>query len=86
MLEGFATWADVLAFCRGLTEGTAYRSLWYHAPLDHKPRAVRVVRVFKNGKVRIDPMSSDADSFTMDAGHLNRCRKLAPRVTCSNLL
>lgn len=65
----FQHWADVVeAAGRG-------ERLWYKAPLDHQPRLVRIVRVFKNGKIRIDPMSRDADDFTADAGHLDRFRR-----------
>ena len=65
----FDTWADVL--------GAARRGemLWYQAPLDRQPRYVRVVKVFKNDKIRLDPLSRDADNFTADAGHLARFRK-----------
>lgn len=69
--EKFSRWADVLdAARRGDT-------LWYQAPLDYRPVSIRVVRVFKNGKIRIDPMSRDADSFTADAHHLDRFRRRA---------
>lgn len=67
----FATWGDVLdAARRG-------EDLWYRAPLDRQPASVRVVKVFKNGGIRIDPMSRDADNFTADEGHLDRFRKRA---------
>ena len=67
--ETFDTWADVIdAARRG-------EMLWYQAPLNHRPSYIRVVKVFKNGKIRIDPLSSDADNFSADAGHLARFRK-----------
>ncbi len=68
--KSFATWADVVT--------AAYQSvvLWYHAPLDTRPVRVRVVKIFKNGKIRIDPMSRDADNFTADEGHLARFRAI----------
>jgi hypothetical protein len=69
--SGFHSWHDVLSFARGGGH------LWYHAPMDHSPRSVRVVRVYKNGKIRIDPMSRDADNFTADRGHLDRMRRRA---------
>jgi hypothetical protein len=49
--------------------------LWYHAPMDLRPQSIAVDRVFKNGKIRIDPLSNQADKFTADAGHLNRFRR-----------
>lgn len=67
--EMFDTWADVIdAARRG-------EMLWYQAPLDHRPRYVGVVKVFKNDKIRIDPLSPDADNFNADAGHLARFRR-----------
>lgn len=64
----FSSWSDVVAAAR------LGAPLWYHAPLDIAPRRIAVVRVFKNGKIRIDPMSAVADKFTADAGHLDRFR------------
>lgn len=51
--------------------------VWYKAPLDYRARRVRIVKVYKNGKIRIDPMSRDADNFTADRGHLDRFQKHA---------
>lgn len=65
--EEFGTWADVLAYA------SAGGHLAYRSPLDASPHYVRVVKVFKNGKVRIDPLSLRADNFTADSGHLYRC-------------
>lgn len=65
----FASWDEVVEHVSG---GGA---VLYHAPLDASPRAVRVRHVFKNGKLRIDPLSRDADCFTADAGHLSRFRR-----------
>jgi hypothetical protein len=67
----FSTWDEVLAAAR------RGEQLWYQAPLDRSPRYVAVVKVFKNGKLRIDPLSRDADNFNADAGHLLRFRKRA---------
>jgi len=65
----FETWNDVLAFVdRG-------GWLFYHAPLDLRPMSVRVAKRFKNGKLRLDPGTRDADPFTADAGHLDRMRR-----------
>jgi hypothetical protein len=69
MFESFATWQDVLDAARA--------GVWlhYHAPMDLRPSSVRVVKVFKNGKIRIDPGTSGADPFTADSGHLARFRR-----------
>jgi hypothetical protein len=66
----FATWADVLAFVD--------RGGWlhYHAPMDLRPTSVRVLKRFKNGKLRLDP-GMGADPFTADPGHLNRMRRFS---------
>jgi len=32
------------------------------------------VKVFKNGTIRIDPLSNQADKFTANSGHLDRFR------------
>lgn len=72
MLVSFKTWSEVRDHAaRG-------GRLWYHAPLDARAREIRVVKVFKNGKIRIDPMSSEADNFTADEGHLDRFRWCPP--------
>ncbi len=67
----FPTWDAVLAHVR------AGKRTWYHAPLDHRPCYVSA-KVRGNGrKVRVDPMSRDADAFWADEGHLDRFRWLA---------
>lgn len=63
----FQTWEAVLAHAR---EG---KPLWYHAPMDLRPRLVVVRQVFKNGKIRL--MTPDLH-FTADEGHLSRFRSL----------
>ena len=68
---GFATWSDVLDAARSGSR------LWYQAPMDVRPQSIRVVKVFKNGGIRIDPMSNQADNFTADAKHLDRFRQRA---------
>ena len=69
--EMFPTWSDVLAAAaRG-------DRLWYQAPLDRSPRSILVIKVYKNGSLRIDPLSNQADKFTADAGHLSRFRRRA---------
>ena len=69
MTTTFATWSEVLKFI----ENGGW--LWYHAPLDMRPTSVRVVKVYKNGKIKIDPMTSGADPFIADSGHLSRMRR-----------
>lgn len=65
----FESWADVLAWIKADGE------LWYHAPMDPSSRKMCVVKVYKNETIRIDPETSDADPFTIDATHLDRCRR-----------
>jgi hypothetical protein len=62
----FATWDAVL-------EAATHNRLWYHAPLDRRPTAVGVVKVFKNRKIRI---RASGLTFTADEGHLDRFRTL----------
>jgi len=62
----FSTWADVL------THASEGRRILYHAPLDSSPCDVRVKRVFKNGKIRVNHIISG--DFTIDSGHLDRLR------------
>ena len=59
----FATWDAVLA------AADENRTLWYHAPMDRYPVRVLVLRVFKNGKLRLH--AGDV-AFTADSGHLPR--------------
>lgn len=65
----FDTWEDVLNAAR---RGDR---LWYQAPLNRFPHSILVVKIYKNGKLRIDPLSNQVDKFTADAGHLARFRK-----------
>lgn len=46
--------------------------LHYKAPLDYRPCTVRVVCVYKNKKIRLDPMQTGTDTFTADRKHLER--------------
>jgi DNA-binding phage protein len=71
--EGFASWVDVLVYAK------THEYMLYQAPMDVHPHRVRVVKVFSNGKIRLDPMSRDADPFTADKDHLRRFRREAPR-------
>ncbi len=59
-------WAAVLSAAR------KHEYLYYRAPLDHRPHAVRVKRVYKNKKIRLDPETAGTDPFTADRGHLDR--------------
>jgi hypothetical protein len=56
----------VLAWAR------AGKPLYYHAPLDVRPVAIGVRRVFKNGKIRV---AASGVTFTADVGHLDRFRQ-----------
>lgn len=60
------SWNDVLDYCR------THSVVTYKAPLDLRGTRCRVVKVFKNGKVRLSPIACDADPFTADEGHLPR--------------
>ena len=59
----FATWLDVHDAIQDHTP------LYYHAPLDRFPVSVYAVKVFKNGKIRIE---TPGLTFTCDEGHLSR--------------
>lgn len=67
--DTFATWADLLAHLR------ANGRVRYHAPLDVVPCSVIVTRIYKNGKLRILPLSNQAGPFTADSRHLPRFRR-----------
>lgn len=69
-MHPFASWSDLLAHVNGGGK------VAYHAPLDILPARVVVGRVFKNGKIRVVPLSRGASSFTADAAHLPRFRKV----------
>lgn len=62
------SWAEVLRL------ESAGVPLYYKAPLDIRPTLVRVVRQFKNGKMRI---AAPELTFTADVGHRNRFFRLA---------
>jgi hypothetical protein len=67
--ESFTTWDEVLNAAR---RGDR---LWYQAPLDRSPHSIIVEKIYKNGKLRINPLSNQVDKFNADAGHLARFRK-----------
>lgn len=66
MFESFDSWPDVLAYAE------RNGRIWYQAPLDLHPVFVLVMRVFKNGKLRL---RADSLSFTADSAHLHRMRR-----------
>jgi hypothetical protein len=72
--DGFTTysgWQEVLA------EAHATGVLYYWGAMMLRPQRVRVVRLFKNGSIRVDPMSTSmgvprayqADPFTLRESH-----------------
>lgn len=65
----FESWPDVVDAAYRALRGA---QLWYWAPLDLAPRLIQVVRVYKNGGIRINPVSTQADNFTADKMHLDR--------------
>lgn len=71
--ERFSSWLEVLTYAK------THEYLLYQAPMDVRPHRVRVEKVFSNGKIRLDPMSRDADSFTADRTHFDRMLKPTPR-------
>lgn len=76
-LVRFANWDDVLNAAR------AGEQLWYESPMDaaqaYPAKQVQVIRVYNNGKLRIDPLSNQASAFTADSGHVYRFRHAAKR-------
>lgn len=80
----FHTWPEVLSHV------AAGLPIYYHAPLDLRPRRITIARVYQNGKIRVAKPTADCDAFTADAAHLDRFRYLAcdsvryvgqPRIT-----
>lgn len=61
----FETWESVLAVAHK-------NDLYYHAPMDIRPVAVGIIKIFKNGKLRV---RASGCTFTADSGHLSRFRK-----------
>lgn len=61
----FEFWTEVL------TVAQRGGRLWYHAPLDVGPSPIHVLRVFKNGKLRV---RGGGVTFTADSDHLSRFR------------
>lgn len=50
------------------------KRLAYQAPMDLHPTSIIVVKLYKNGKLRVQPLSNQAYPFTADSGHLDRFR------------
>lgn len=67
----FLTWDDVLAHAK------SGRPLLYRAGGAKVPWTIRVVKVYANKKIRVDPMASGYSNFTADNGHLTRFLKRA---------
>jgi len=67
----YNNWNEVLAAARKQLERGGY--LYYRAPMDYRPSAVRV---YKNKKIRIDPEQAGYDAFTADRHHLDRFVRL----------
>jgi len=65
---GFASWRDVLDH---VASGAP---TYYQAPLDYRPVLV-AAEPRSRGRVRVDPLSRDADPFTADHKHLDRFRR-----------
>lgn len=61
----FTTWDEVRA-----AAATSRYALYYWGAMDTRPRVVAVVRMFGNGKIRVTPMSNQADRFTLNPSHL----------------
>jgi len=70
MWKHYTNWTAVLAAARKQFEQRGF--LYYQAPMDYRPHAVRVVRVYKNKKIRLDPEVAGTDPFTADRHHLDR--------------
>ena len=60
----FASWLAVRHYCE------THPWIYYKAPMDLSPIVAAVRMVYKNGKVRL---SYHDYSWTIDAGHLDRC-------------
>lgn len=65
----FLTWEALVEFCRA--NDTYNVPLFYKAPLDTHETKVAITRIYKNGKLRVEPTST-APSFKADSDHLAR--------------
>ena len=77
--ESFTTWTQLLDHIN------AGYDLWYHAPLDYRPRRISAI-VRKDGRIRVYPLTTDADPFTADVAHLERFRRNADRHVTADTL
>ena len=66
----FASWSEFRAHAERLMDRRhdAHR-IYYQAPMDRFPRAVQVLQIFANGKVKI---RAGELRFTIDKAHLDR--------------
>lgn len=66
----FASWSEFRAEAERLMDRRHdAHHIYYHAPMDRFPRAVQVLQIFANGKVKI---RAGELRFTIDASHLDR--------------
>jgi hypothetical protein len=68
-IAGFDTWNDVLDAAR---RGDR---LMYQGAMDRFPHTIHVIKIFKNGSLRIDPLSNQTDKFTADPKYLRLFRR-----------
>lgn len=79
--DRFGSWPEVVAYCK------AGLSLYYHAPLDHRPQLVdyqathRSRDALHDRVLRIIPDPRDGDPFLADESHLSRMRRRTPEET-----
>ena len=66
--QRFHSWDDVLNHVR------TGKPISYQAPMDTRPRSVVATSRGNGRKVRVDPLSRDADAFWADESHLDRFR------------
>jgi hypothetical protein len=67
IMQGFKTWESFLAYLAR----PGSNILFYKAPMDILGTPVRITKVFKNGKVRVQLLHGKG-GFTADSGHLDR--------------
>lgn len=70
--EEITTWDEVRA--SAATDAV----LWYWGAMDFRPHRVLVMKLFKNGKIRVDPTSNASSAFTLDPGHLGLVYRRIP--------
>lgn len=69
--SSFSSWKELKDY---VDDG---KTVYYQAPLDRYPVRVRAHTTShkRTAKIRVTPLSLDADPFTADSGHLSRFRK-----------